>query len=324
MTKVAFRESLHRQKELKKLIRNKKKQLSKAPEGHLQITGGNETIKYYWMRSGDFGTGTYLGKNDLKQAKKLAQKSYDRKVLSAAERELQAWQQLAKLLPGTTAEEVYETLSPARQALVTPIQLTDEEYRKQWEAVTWEPGRFQPGAAEFWTDRGERVRSKSEQLIANLLYRLGIPYRYEYPLEVFVDGRKKVWRPDFMILDVPHRKEFFLEHLGMLDDGEYGPGAKYKIMAYEQNGLYEGRGMYYTFETKAAPLDIRYVEQKVLRILEQEGGGLPEERDASDKSERPFDKTEAAIDNSWERVNYYDAREAQARQADRVGNTTPR
>lgn len=250
----------------------KTKALAKAPAGYLRILSGRGKNQYYQVLPGNGKKGipVYLSKKDLKLAKKLAQKAYDKKVLHAAERELKAWNMLAAFFPEHTVEEVYATLSPARQALVVPVIETDEEFRAKWEAVTYQPGYIRADAPVFMTDRGERVRSKSEQLIANLLYRLGIPYRYEYPVELEVDGRKKTWRPDFMILDVKQRKEYYLEHFGMLDDtseDNYARNAFWKMKVYEANGIYEGKNILYSFETSRAPLDISYVEMKLRRTL---------------------------------------------------------
>lgn len=211
--------------------------------------------------------GTYLGKKDLPLAKALAQKAYDRAVLRSAEQELKAWQLLAQHFPDMTVEEVYATLSPARQKLVTPIRPTDEDYRKQWESVIYEPGYFRPDTPVYMTDKGERVRSKSEQLIANMLYRLGIPYRYEYPIILIVDGQKRTWRPDFTILDVRNRKEYYLEHFGMLGEESYAKNALGKMRIYEENGMFEGSNMIYSFESNEVPLDLQYLEHKVRRTL---------------------------------------------------------
>lgn len=256
-----------RQQALTKLVREKKQALKKAPPGRLRVSSTQGYVRLYHVSEVGDNTGKYLTQDQKALAQKLAQKAYDEQVLAMGEQELRAWKQLAALFPDKTVEEVFDNLSPIRQKLVKPIRLTDEEYRQQWEAVTYEPGSFQPGEAVYITDRGERVRSKSEQLIANLLYRLGIPYRYEYPIQLMVDGRSKTFRPDFMILDVKHRREFFLEHLGMLGDPEYARRNFEKIRIYEENGLYEGHGMYYTFEAQDAPADMRYVEAKVTRIL---------------------------------------------------------
>lgn len=260
---------------LQDTIKKQKRRLAKAPSGYLRIAERGGKPQYYHVESKSQGPGKYLDSRQLDLAKKLAQKSYDKKVLRAAEQELKAWTMLASFFPDQTLEEIYGLLSPSRQSLVCPLLPTDEEYRKAWEAVDYEPGWFKKNEPEYWTDRDERVRSKSEQLIANLLYRLGIPYRYEYPIKIKVNGKTEIWRPDFMILDIKHRKEFFLEHLGMLDGPEYARNAFHKMMVYEQNGLYEGQGMYYSYETGGAPLDIRYVETVVRRVLSKETGGVP-------------------------------------------------
>lgn len=256
---------------LSRVITVKKKALKTAPVGRLKVVTSHGQLQYYHVIAEEKSLPVYLSKKDLKLARKLAQKAYDKKVVSAAERELKAWNMLASFFPETTVEELYETLSPARQALVVPVVPTDEQYRAVWEAVEYTPKPFKEGAKVFYTDRGERVRSKSEQLIANLLYRLGIPYRYECPIKVAVNGKTQTWYPDFTILDVKNRKEVYLEHLGMLDDrseeNNYARNAFWKMKVYEENGLYEGKNMLYSFETGQAPLDITYVEMKLRRML---------------------------------------------------------
>lgn len=256
---------------LLRTIAVKQKALKTAPEGRLKVVTSHGQLQYYHVFEERKVTPNYLSKKNLKLAARLAQKAYDQKVIRVAERELKAWDMLANFFPEHTVEEVYETLSPARKALVTPIIETDEEYRARWEAVEYTPKPFQEGAKVFITDRGEQVRSKSEQLIANLLYRLNIPYRYEYPIEVKVNGWTRTWYPDFTILDVKNRREVYLEHLGMLDDTReehnYSVKAFWKMKVYEENGMYEGKNMLYSFETGAAPLDITYVEMKVRRML---------------------------------------------------------
>lgn len=256
---------------LQDTIKKQKKRLAKAPAGYLRIAERDGKPQYYHVESKNRGPGKYLDSRQLDLVKKLAQKSYDKKVLRAAEQELKAWTMLASFFPDQTLEEVYGLLSPSRQSLVCPLLPTDEEYRKAWEAVDYEPGWFRKNEPEYWTDRGERVRSKSEQLIANLLYRLGIPYRYEYPLEVMVNGSKRIWRPDFTILDVRNRRELYLEHFGLLDDqsgrDNYARIAFRKMKVYEENGHFDGGDMIFSFETSKAPLDITYVERKVRRAL---------------------------------------------------------
>ncbi len=257
--------------QMKLVLAKKKKAVRRVEKGYLKIVRSNGREQYYHVvQEHGVKTQTYISQNDVQKLERLAQKSYDLKVISLAEKEILAWETLLSLLPDDTIVDVVEQLAPARQKFIAPIVETDESYRKRWEAVTYEPGWFRDGAPVYITDRGERVRSKSELLIANLLYKLGIPYRYEYPVTIVVDGREKTWRPDFMILDVKNRKEYFLEHFGMMDDASdsnYSLNALQKMQIYEENGMYEGKNMIYSFETSFAPVNLKYLEMKLKRVL---------------------------------------------------------
>ncbi len=261
-----------RKRQLKTDIAREKKSLKDVLRGHLKLSKSHGVNQFYWItQEGGKIEKTYLAKENEEIIRALAQKSYDIQVLKLAEQELHAWEVWESLMPDMTEDEVYEKLSPVRQKYVTPIRLTDEEYRRQWEAVEYKPGFFREGAPEYRTNRGERVRSKSEIVLANLLYFLDLPYRYEWPVTVVIDGEKKVWRPDFTILDVKNRKEYHLEHFGMLDDqseDNYARNAFWKMKIYEENGMYEGDKMIYSFETSRAPLDFDYMKQKLGRIFD--------------------------------------------------------
>ena len=91
------------------------------------------------------------------------------------------------------------------------------------------------------------MRSKSEVIIADLLGREKIPYRYEYPVKI--KGWGKVY-PDFTVLNVKKRKEMYWEHFGMMDDPEYVEKAVQKIEMYQKNGIYPGEHLIITYETR--------------------------------------------------------------------------
>lgn len=274
MTEYIIDYATSRIKNLRKLICAIDKKQPGFPEGRLRLSHSHGRVQYYRAMQDDRKKLIYLSKNDSKLISQLAQKSYYDKVLLSAEQELKAWKTLLELLPFKTYEQVFGDLSEERQQLVKPVTLSDDEYRRRWESVNYEPGYFFPETPVYLTERGERVRSKSEQLIANLLYHLGIPYRYEFPITIYVDGETRTWRPDFMILDVEHRKEFFLEHLGMMGNEDYLQRNLNKMKVYEENGLYEGHGMYYTFESDNVPIDLPFIKTKILRIMSSPAGGI--------------------------------------------------
>lgn len=63
----------------------------------------------------------------------------------------------------------------------------------------------------YSTTKGDLVRSKSEVIIANLLYQYGIKYEYEKKLKY----NDKWIEPDFTVT-LDNKEEYYWEHLGML------------------------------------------------------------------------------------------------------------
>jgi len=84
------------------------------------------------------------------------------------------------------------------------------------------------------TRRGEAVRSKSEVVIADLLYALGVDYRYEKEF-VGEDGARRL--PDFTVDDPASGLKVFWEHLGMLERPQYRKDWEKKLAWYRQQGV---------------------------------------------------------------------------------------
>lgn len=80
----------------------------------------------------------------------------------------------------------------------------------------------------------EMVRSKSETIIANMLFERDIPFTYETPLYA-KDGT--FFLPDFTIQW--QGQEWYWEHLGMLHDEGYRNHWETKKQWYQDNGFYE-------------------------------------------------------------------------------------
>lgn len=77
---------------------------------------------------------------------------------------------------------------------------------------------------------GDFVRSKSEVIIANILFQSGIPFEYEAPL-IAPDGSRRV--PDFTI--EWQGKKYFWEHLGMLGVEDYRRNWELKKAWYREH-----------------------------------------------------------------------------------------
>ena len=250
--------------QLQQLKQEKEKALTKVPEGGLRICKHGSRVQFYHRSvPGDFN-GVYIKEKDIELAKQLAQKDYDKKVLSSVEQELHALRKYESCCPKKSAEEIYESLHVERQKIITPIMETDAEYIQKWEQENYHGKEFQEEAPEFYTSKGERVRSKSEIIIADMLGKEGIPYRYEYP--IYLRGIGRIY-PDFTVLRVQTRQEVFWEHLGMMDDPVYLENAIKKIVAYEQNGIFPGDNLILTYETKKNVINQRLIKSMIEHYL---------------------------------------------------------
>ena len=259
------RKTLKERKEyLQQLVKEKNQALQRAPEGWLRMCKHRDGWQYYYRNDPKDSNGCYIKEQDMKLAKCLAQRDYDKKLVNTAEEEIKAIDKYLKYLPQTTVEDIYPTLHPARQKLVTPIRETDAEYIKRWESVEYKGKEFLVEAPELYTLKGERVRSKSEMLIADMLSQEGIPYRYEYPLHM--NGFGKVY-PDFTILNMKTRKEVIWEHFGMMDDLIYVEKALKKITMYEQQGIFLGEDLILTYESQNMPLNSKMVRRVIKHYL---------------------------------------------------------
>lgn len=170
--------------QLQSLISAKEKALKKAPAGRLRLSRRKNQVQWFHVTKGTTVHGKYIPVNEIGRAKALAQKEYDQKALP----ELKKWRFLIDSFLNRfrlqNLENLYACMHEGRQKLVTPVYESDETYIAQWLAGVYEGKKIEDDVPEIMTLRGERVRSKSEAMIADTLYRLKIPYKYECPLAI--------------------------------------------------------------------------------------------------------------------------------------------
>jgi len=265
-----------RKKLLIKLKEEKETSLKDSPEGSLKIRMNRGKVRYFHFmgnssdvkndsRISKTGAGErYLSLKEKDFISALAQKAYDTKILNCIEQELKAIERYLNTCPKVMPEDWYKELHSERQKMIVPIAPDWERLRADWLSLQYEGKGFDERIPEIYTDKGERVRSKSELLIANELYRADVAYRYEYP--VYIKGFGTIY-PDFMILSKKKQKEICWEHFGRMDDPEYAQKAIQKIAAYEENGYVIGENLVVTFETKQTILTTRKIQTVIERYL---------------------------------------------------------
>lgn len=263
--------------ELQNLLFTKKKSYEKAPKGRIRISQNGGHPEYYLVTERGSLRGKYLPHSQKTLARQLAQKDYDARLIKLLQKEISALQNYMKqTCNGRAIPELYDSLCPARRSLITPAILTNEQYAARWQDVSWTGRPFASDAPYICTARGERVRSKSEVIIADTLFRYNIPYRYEFPItlkrsnsdDIRRDlGRSITLYPDFLCLNTRTRTEFYWEHFGLMDSTEYSNNAAGKLRLYTENGILAGRNLIITMETQTEPPSIKALEKLIEEFL---------------------------------------------------------
>ena len=197
----------------------------------------------------------------------LAQKDYDERFLKVSQslrNDLVKLQSLSQSRSASFLYQplacVYSQLSEARKALVHPYVLPDEEYITEWLERSYQGLSFSPDDPVILSENGERVRSKSEKLLADKLRLLDVPYLYERPILLPGIGRVYV---DFTLLDLQERTEVYYEHFGMMERPDYCRRAMSKIERFGRAGLLLGDRFLCTFESEGHMLDLQHFEKLI-------------------------------------------------------------
>ena len=248
-----------RRNELRKIIKKAEASVKRAPDGILKYARRKNTFEYYWKAPGAVRY-SYIPKKNRKFAAALAQKSYDEKVLRLARQEEELISKLIKTCEANAIDGAYDNCPEGRKLLIEPVRPSDDEFREEWNKQPSCLLGFGENDPEFYTKRGERVRSKSEVLIANTLYGYGVDYLFECEIRLPGYGTAN---PDFFVLDIKNRRTIIWEHLGKMGDPAYVERNLRKINGYLKLGYIIGETLILTFESESQPISTAVIENTV-------------------------------------------------------------
>lgn len=255
---------LQEQSRLEKIVSKLSEQLRNVPPGTLRISSSKKWVQYYHYIPGERKRGKYIAQNNKELIHKLAQKSYDEKMYKFAQKRLSQIKRITRDYHDDEIERIFLNECRERQRLIQPVEPTWEQQLREWMSKDYKGKEFREDTPVILTEQGERVRSKSEKILADYFTRKGIDYKYECPLHLKGYG---VVYPDFTILSKKTRQEIYWEHDGRMDDPMYAQSAVRKIQAYEENDIYPGERLILTFETQKNILNTKMIEKMVCRYL---------------------------------------------------------
>lgn len=235
----------------------------KMPEGVISVYKGNSpnSFRYYKRSSEKDKHGEYLGKANIKVRDVLAQKKYYEILLRNIESELSKLRKFETTKMEDSVIQTYSKLNPGIKGLITPVNVDDKAFEEIWMKESYNGLRFEESdKTEFYSEKGERMRSKSEVLIANSLLHYGIPYKYECPLKL---ANGIIRYPDFTVLNPKTRDIKYWEHLGKMGDIDYIIYNLKKIAEYERNDIVLGDQLILTAESASMPLSTKDINRAI-------------------------------------------------------------
>ncbi len=252
-----------RKSELELLIKKIENVKRLKKDAFIKVMERKNHVEYYWRKKSS-SKWEFLSKDKWDVARKIAQNDYDRKILRIAEKEHRIVTKYLNLLKKEEFLKLNTKLARPRKMLINMYRENDEEYIQQWMSEQFKPMEFENDSTEYFSGGGTRVRSKSELIIANMLEKYSIPYKYEYPVNL---NKFKNVRPDFICLNVITRKEYIWEHFGMMDNIAYANNNIAKLNAYEENGYFLGDNLIMTFETSQCPINSNVIKSNIEKYL---------------------------------------------------------
>lgn len=242
--------------------------LVKLPEGNLLVAPGKteNSFRYYNRKSPRDKMGEYLGKEDSKLKSLLAQRKYVVTMLKNITNEMNKLEKIQKMHLNDSIIDTYADMNCGVRNLISPIAVDDETYISMWQNIPYEGLGFSDNdTTEFFSNKKERMRSKSEVAIANMLLLNNIPYKYECPI---IRGNGEKLYPDFTVLDVIRRRIVYWEHLGRMGDLSYVSKNLWKLEEYKKIGIYLGTNLFITYESNISPMGTNEPMQIIKQILQ--------------------------------------------------------
>lgn len=259
---LAEKEAERIRKELKDLERV----CADVPEGRLKCSTRN-TRKIYFIVKTENGKRhvRYIPVKQIGVAESLAMRDYCIKKKRMLERNLACLEALRDNYSRHPDITAAGNMNPDHFALIKDKVFPKEDELRAWQDSHYDRNSKHPETLVQRTLCGIMVRSKSESIIADQLFRRGIPFRYE--AQMFIDGWE--FYPDLLILHPKDRRTLIWEHFGLMSNESYRINTFRKLALYSEAGFELGRDLIATFEWDDAPLDPSYVAILIDHYFEQ-------------------------------------------------------
>lgn len=246
----------------KKLLKSYYRELETLPEGKLHCKMINGTLRYYrWDKK--HKVQKYIRKKDAQLINDLKHRRVLEEAVKAMETNLKLQEKILEKYRAYDPHSCQDRLGTVYQDL--PEKLYGQEKNKDAFFVYRGPkSNYRSDERIHKSTMGISFRSKSEALIAELLYKSGIPFIYEETLTLYDEyGERHRYKPDFKIV-LPDGRVIYWEHFGRMDLAEYREKNFKRLTIYHYNNIMPPNNLIITMDDKRGGLDI----SAIMHIIE--------------------------------------------------------
>ncbi len=266
--------------EKEKDLNSRTRAISRLPEGKV-ITTRNHHKPVFYRLSEHGGKKKRTVIKDIDELAALLRSEYLTKVTPADQKRAEAMQQCLKTMTECRDDDVIlekmigrvmknssllREMMPGASALQIEAELRgrilNSAELSAWEKAPYAKSDYRSENRVFMTSRGLMVRSKSEVIIAELLYAYGIPFRYEELR--FIDGT--AYAPDFTIMRADGSIVYW-EHMGKVDSFRYFDRQLSKLRTYYTEGIVLWKNLIITFDDENGLLSAAEIRNKIETMI---------------------------------------------------------
>lgn len=242
--------------------RNLVSELAAAPDGQLLLVqkAGRAIMQQYKEEHGQKRRLSLAGKPDLTAA--LIRKRYAEAELQLLKKDIAVIAELLQRYNPVDYQSILEML-PEKYRQFEKSQYLEGHPNPPdaWMYMPYEQSSYHPEQKVHATSQGLYVRSKSEVLLAEKLYEMKIPFRYEQTLKI---GKFTV-APDFTCN--AKKQLVYIEHCGLTGNPEYMKHHKWKMDLYESVGIVPWKNLIVTYEDENGFVNLAVMEAQLKAML---------------------------------------------------------
>lgn len=223
---------------------------------------------YYYVVNRSTGKRTYVRNGKVNFIEEVKQRAFLQILIKRIRNNQKQLPKMLKMFKSCDFEEIRNSLSKEYrdidlEALARGLFGT---YRRENRAVVHNP--FHPEQKTTITSFGLAVRSKSEGLIAEFLYKEGIDFEYEEELVVMNPiGEPEIYYPDFTIY-AKSGEIILWEHFGLLHKESYRESNFDRLTNYYYSDYLSGKNLIITMEKLGGGIDMEAITRNISWLKE--------------------------------------------------------